>query len=83
MLVDDTIDYMPYDQPLAIIKDPEYMLQNHIEHIIAQIKDVLKKKKISKKYLAQQLVTSDNQIQRLHNPNKQTKNTIIPLLSNT
>lgn len=45
ILADGTTDYMPYDQPLAIIKDPEYMLQNHIEHIIAQIKEVLEKKK--------------------------------------
>ena len=74
ILDNGTIDYMPYDQPLAIIKDPEYMLQNHIEHIIAQIKEVLEKKKISKKYLAQQLATSDNQIQRLLNPNILNKN---------
>ena len=74
ILDNGTIEYMPYDQPLAIIKDPEYMLQNHIEHIIAQIKEVLEKKKISKKYLAQQLATSDNQIQRLLNPNILNKN---------
>ena len=74
MLADGTIDYMPYDQPLDIIRDPEYMLQNHIEHIIAQIKEELEKKKISKKYLAQQLATSDNQIQRLLNPNILNKN---------
>ncbi|TWU36918.1 hypothetical protein S225a_04150 [Candidatus Brocadiaceae bacterium S225] len=65
---------MPYDQPLDIIRDPEYMLQNHIEHIIAQIKEELEKKKISKKYLSQQLATSDNQIQRLLNPNIFNKN---------
>ncbi len=74
LLDSGTIDYMPYDQPLAINKDPEYMLQNHIEHIIAKIKEVLEKKKISKKYLAQQLATSDNQIQRLLNPNILNKN---------
>ncbi len=74
LLDDGTIDYMPYDQPLAIIKDPEYMLQNHIEHIIAKIKEVLEKKIISKKYLALQLATSDNQIQRLLNPNLLNKN---------
>lgn len=74
MFADGTIDYMPYDQPLSIIKDPEYMLQNHIEHIIAQIKEELEKKKISKKYLARQLATSDNQIQRLLNPNILNKN---------
>ena len=76
MLDNGTIDYMLYDQPLAIIKDPEYMLQSHIEHIIAQIKEVLEKKRISKKYLAQQLATSDNQIQRLLNPNILNKNLI-------
>ena len=73
---DGTVDYMPYDQPLAIIKDPEYMFQNHIEHIIAKIKEVLEKERISKKYLAQQLATSDNQIQRLLNSNILNKNLI-------
>ncbi|MGR3319559.1 MAG: helix-turn-helix domain-containing protein, partial [Candidatus Anammoxibacter sp.] len=34
----------------------------------------LEKKKISKKFLARQLVTSDNQIQRLLNPNIPNKN---------
>jgi len=75
-LTDGTVDYLPFDQPLAITKDPEYMLQNHIEQIIAQILEVLEKKKISKKYLAQQLETSDNQIQRLLNPNILNKNLI-------
>ena len=73
-LPDGSIDYMPYDQPLAISRDPEYLLQNHIEQIIAEIKEELSKKKISKKYLARQLETSDNQIQRLLNPNILNKN---------
>ena len=72
--VDGTTDYLPYDQPLHIMKDSEYMLQNHIENIISQIKEELLKKKISKKYLARQLGTSDNQIQRLLNPNILNKN---------
>lgn len=71
---DGSVDYMPYDQPLAINKDPEYMLQNQIEKMIAQIELTLKKKKISKRYLATQLKTSDNQIQRLLNPNILNKN---------
>ena len=25
-------DYMPYDQPLFLVKDPEYMLRDHIEN---------------------------------------------------
>lgn len=73
---DGTIDYLPCDQPLYIVKDPEYMLQLHIENIIAQIKEELSKKTISKKYLARQLRTSDNQVQRLLNPNILNKNLV-------
>ncbi len=73
-LADGSVDYMPYDQPLAISGDPEFMLQNHIERIIAKIKEELEKNKISKKYLARQLKTSDNQIQRLLNPGILNKN---------
>jgi len=72
--IDGEVDYMPYDQPLAIVKDPEFMLQNHIENVIAQIKEELTRKKVSKKYLARQLETSDNQIQRLLNPSILNKN---------
>lgn len=74
--VDGDIDYLHYDQPLHMAKDPEYILQNHIENIIAQIREELEKRKISKKYLAKQLETSDNQIQRLLNPNILNKNLI-------
>ncbi len=72
--MDGDIDYLPYDQPLHITKDPEYLLQNHIENIIAQIREELENRKISKKYLARQLETSDNQIQRLLNPGILNKN---------
>ena len=71
---DGTLDFLPYDQPLYIVRDPEYMLQNHIEDIIAQIKEALSRKKISKKFLARQLQTSDNQIQRILNPKILNKN---------
>jgi DNA-binding Xre family transcriptional regulator len=72
--MDGSVDYLPYDQPLHIAKDPEYLLQNHIVNIIAQIKEELAERKISKKYLARQLETSDNQIQRLLNPEILNKN---------
>jgi transcriptional regulator with XRE-family HTH domain len=49
-------------------------LQIHIERIIAKIKRAIEKKKISKRYLAEQLGTSDNQIQRLLNPSILNKN---------
>lgn len=68
------VDYMPYDQPLAVVKDPEFLLQNQIQNLIAQIKETIQTKKISKRYLAEQLHTSDNQIQRLLNPAILNKN---------
>lgn len=67
-------EFMPYDQPLALVKDSDFLLQSHIEHVIAHIKDSIAKKRISKRYLAEQLETSDNQIQRLLNPNILNKN---------
>lgn len=67
-------DYIPYDQPLSIISDTEYLLQHHIELIISHIKDAIRLRKISKKYLAQQLKTSENQIHRLLNPKILNKN---------
>ncbi len=73
-LLDGSIDYMPYDQPLAITQDPEFLLQNQIENIIAQIREVISRKNISLAYLARRLETSDNQVQRLLNPNILNKN---------
>lgn len=67
-------DYMPYDQPLALSYDPDYLLQTAVEEMIAKIKLTIEKKGISKKYLAEQLHTSDNQVQRLLNPKILNKN---------
>lgn len=66
--------HMPYDQPLAVGRDPEYLLRSHLERVIARIRQVLAEKRISKRYLAVQLGTSDNQIQRLLDPNILNKN---------
>lgn len=71
---DGTADYMPCDQPLFLTQDPEYMLQSHIENIVARINGELSRKKVSKKHLARELGTSDNQIQRLLNPAILNKN---------
>lgn len=68
------VDYMPYDQPLLLTKDPESVLQVQIEYLIARIKKRLEEKKMSKRYLAEQLHTSDNQVQRLLNPSLLNKN---------
>ena len=71
---DDRIDYLPYDQPLALVKDPEFVLMNHIELLTSHIKEMIRARGISKHYLAEQLGTSDNQIQRLLNPKILNKN---------
>ena len=44
---DGTADYMPSDQPF-LTKDPDYMLQNHIENIVSHINEEVSRKKISK-----------------------------------
>lgn len=67
-------DFVPYDQPLALIKDPQFLLQTHVETLTAKITLELTRKGISKRYLAEKLRTSDNQIQRLLNPKILNKN---------
>ena len=67
-------EYMPYDQPLALTRDPDYLLRTQIERILARIRETLAAKRISKRYLATQLGTSDNQIQRLLDPSILNKN---------
>lgn len=71
---DGSEDFMPYDQPLSIVKDPAFLLQTQIETLTARIKEAIGTHKISKRYLAEQLHTSDNQIQRLLNPKILNKN---------
>jgi hypothetical protein len=73
-LQDGSEEYMPYDQPLALVRDPEYLLRTQIERILARIREALAVKGISKRYLAAQLGTSDNQIQRLLDPAILNKN---------
>lgn len=67
-------DVMPYDQPLAAVRDPEFILRRDLELITAQIRRDVAAKGISLRYLARQLGTSDNQIQRLLNPGILNKN---------
>ncbi|MFC1611267.1 hypothetical protein ACFL6C_09920 [Myxococcota bacterium] len=71
---DGEVDFMPYDQPLAVAKDPEFLLQNDIEVMTARIRHELKTKGISVRYLAGRLGTSDGQMQRLLNPKILNKN---------
>lgn len=73
-LQDGSEEYMPYDQPLALARDPEYLLRTQLERVLARIRNTLTAKGISKRYLATQLGTSDNQIQRLLDPSILNKN---------
>ena len=72
--LDGSEDYMPYDQPLALARDSDYLLRTQIERVVAHIKRRLLEKHISKRYLAEQLGTSYNQIQRLLDPTILNKN---------
>jgi hypothetical protein len=73
-LADDTEAFVPYDQPLALARDPDYLLRSHLERVLGRIRQTLADKHISKRYLADQLGTSDNQIQRLLDPAILNKN---------
>lgn len=73
-LHDGTEEYMPWDQPLALAQDPEFVLRTQLERVLAHIHQTLADKHISKRYLARQLGTSDNQIQRLLDPSSLNKN---------
>ena len=73
-LEDGSEEYMPYDQPLALARDPAYVLRTQLERLLARIRQALADKHISKRYLAKQLGTSDNQIQRLLDPSILNKN---------
>ncbi len=49
-------------------------MRTQIERLLARIRQALAEKHISKCYLARQLATSDNQIQRLLDPSILNKN---------
>lgn len=71
---DHEVNFMPYGQPLALNKDPDYLLQDQIEHLVLELNETIQKKGISKKYIAKKLETSENQIFRLLNPSILNKN---------
>ena len=59
---------------LLLFLFPEYLLQHQMEVLTALIRRKLEQKKVSLRFLARELGTSDNQIQRLLNPNILNKN---------
>lgn len=71
---DGSKNHMPYDIPLLKTGDPEAILYEQICEIIASIKSALKKKRISKAYLIDQLETSASQLDRLLDTQNLNKN---------
>ena len=67
-------DFVPYDIPLILAKDPDYLFQIEVEELTADIKKKMESKGITKKFLARSLGTSDIQIQRLLNADNPNKN---------
>ncbi len=67
-------EYIPYDQPLAMVGDPEYLLRAQIERLLARIRQALAAKHISTRRIARQLSISDDQVQRLLDPTSLNKN---------
>lgn len=67
-------EFVPYDVPLILDNDADYLFQTEIEELIADIKRKMQEKGVSKKYLARSLGTSDMQIERLLNPDNPNKN---------
>ena len=72
--VDGSKEFLPYDQPLYLAQDSDYMLHSTIENVVVCLKEELLHKKISKKKLAQKLHISEQQIQKLLNPHVLNKN---------
>lgn len=66
--IDGSEDFMPYDQPLMLNNDASYVLHAQVEKLVAQVKQTLVDKKMSKRFIAEKLGTSDNQVQRLFKP---------------
>lgn len=58
-------DYVPYDQPLHIAQNPEYVRETTLYEITKYLNGVIKKSKVSKRELARRLGTSLSQLARL------------------
>ena len=69
-------DFIPYDIPLILSGDPDYLLQAEIEELLAEIRQRMKQHHLSKKFLARALETSDMQIERLLSLDNLNKNFI-------
>ena len=58
-------DYVPYDQPLHIVQNPEYVRENTLYEMTALLNRLIKESKVPKRELARRLGTSLSQLARL------------------
>ncbi len=64
-LEDEYIGYVPFDQPLHIVKNPDYLRAEAVNRMTHEVKDMYEKKNISKREIARRMNTSVTQINRL------------------
>lgn len=58
-------DYVPYDQPLHIVQNPEYVKEQTLYQMTKRLNKFIKSEGISKRELARRLNTSLSQLARL------------------
>lgn len=58
-------EFVPFDQPLHIVQNPEYVKEQTLYEVTKQLNEFLKKSNVSKRELARRLGTSLSQLARL------------------
>lgn len=58
-------DFVPFDQPLHIVQNPEYMKQRTLYEVTKQLNEFIQREKVSKRELCRRLGTSLSQLSRL------------------
>ncbi|MEK6706554.1 MAG: helix-turn-helix transcriptional regulator [Bdellovibrionota bacterium] len=58
-------DYVPFDQPLHIAQNPEYVKEQTLYRMTKRINEFIEREGISKRELARRLNTSTSQLSRL------------------
>jgi hypothetical protein len=58
-------DYVPYDQPLHIAQNPEYVKEQTLYQMTKRLNEFIKREGVSKRELARRLNTSLSQLARL------------------
>lgn len=65
VLSDGKKNYVPYDQPLHIVQNPEYVREQTLYEITKQLNRFIQSAKVPKRELARRLGTSLSQLARL------------------